>query len=200
MLIGEICPLDCNATANVRRCSEYVPTRRATMTYLKLPLLLALTTLCIWGGAADTAPAPASFVGAWKLQSFSFQKEDGSVVYPFGEKPEGIAIYDARGHLSTQIMRADIPKFHSRERTGEPTDQETRTAYEGFIAYGGSYEVDADKKVVVFHVKVSSYPNWVGTDLKRSFEFAEGRLILRAKIPSMEGTPATLVQIWNRTD
>ena len=171
------------------------------MKYLKLILLFALSSVFTCAHGADEVPVVmVNFVGAWTLHAFSFQKEDGSVIYPFGENPEGIAIYDATGHMSAQIMRAGIPKFHSGERTGEPTDVETRTAYEGFIGYGGTYGADPDKKTVVFHVKVSSYPNWVSTDLKRSFEFATNRLTLRAKIPSMEGIPATLVRVWDRVE
>lgn len=169
------------------------------MTYSKLVVIIALASHLVCARAGDTAPVMANLVGGWKLFSFSFQKEDGSVVFPFGENPVGIAIYDAKGNMSAQIMRADIPKFRSRERTGDPTDQEMRIAYEGYVGYGGKYDIDATNSAVVFHLKVSSYPNWVGTDLTRSLELAgNDRLTLRAKIPSMEGVPATLVQIWHR--
>jgi hypothetical protein len=150
--------------------------------------------------AGDNASTDNPFAGAWKLRSFVFEKADRTLNYPFGENPEGIAIYDAVGQMSAQIMRPDVPKFRSKERTGEPTDQEVRAAYEGFIGYGGTYEMDSVKKNVTFHIKVSSYPNWVGTDLKRSFEFSGDRLLLRANIPSMEGTPASLVQMWERLE
>jgi hypothetical protein len=172
-----------------------------TVIIQKLLWLPLLATLCISARAGNVALATTDFVGAWKLHSFVFQKEDGSVVYPFGEDPKGIAIYDAKGYMSTQIMRAGIPKFRSKERTGDPTDQEMRIAYEGFIGYGGTYETDAAKNGLVVHIRLSSYPNWVGTDLKRSFEFAGAdRFTLRARIPSMEGVPATLIQIWDRTN
>jgi lipocalin-like protein len=164
--------------------------------------LLLLALICVSGGiyAGGGTPSVSEFIGAWKLRSFIFQRADGTVQYPFGEDPQGIVVYDAKGYMSAQIMRRNIPKFASGERDRETSAEEIRAAYNGFVAYGGTYETDPVSKTVTFHINVTSFPNWVDTDLKRTFELTGSRLTLRSKIPSIEGVPATGVQVWERLD
>ncbi|NOH01561.1 MAG: hypothetical protein HND47_06130 [Chloroflexi bacterium] len=46
-------------------------------------------------------------VGAWRLVSFEFRREDGSVTYPFGREARGSFIYTESGRFSVQLMRVD---------------------------------------------------------------------------------------------
>lgn len=90
------------------------------MNVIKSILFSAL--LCLSTSAMAADGAAQSFVGAWKLQWFGFIKSNGQTKYPFGEHPDGMVMYDAKGRMSTQITRGNIPPFLSeeRDRAGEP--------------------------------------------------------------------------------
>ncbi|MBI3530848.1 MAG: lipocalin-like domain-containing protein [Betaproteobacteria bacterium] len=159
--------------------------------------ILLASILCLSTSAMAADGAALSFVGAWRLQSFGFIKSNGQTKYPFGEHPDGMVMYDATGRMSTQITRGDIPPFSSEERD-RASDEEVRTAYEGFVGYYGTYEVNDSQRLVTFHIAVSSFPNWVGRTLKRHYEFEETRLTLTSELKSVEGSPAILIQVWEK--
>src|SRR5271156_2325337 len=58
-----------------------------------------------------------------------------------------------------------------------------REAVTGFVAYFGTFDNEEATQKVVHHVEASLSPSWVGTDLKRSFRFDAGRLILTRPAP-----------------
>jgi hypothetical protein len=136
--------------------------------------------LCLAGALA--APMKGQnlkrFHGSWTLTGYEQRKADGAVTYPMGKDPVGRIAYDATGHMSAQLMRRDRPKFTSGSRQ-QGTPEEIRAAYYGYVGYYGLYDVDEAKKIVTHHVECCSFPNWVGTDLVRHFEFDGDRLILR---------------------
>jgi Lipocalin-like domain len=51
-----------------------------------------------------------------------------------------------------------------------------------YLAYCGRYEVEGD--VVVHHIEMSLFPNWVGGDQRRQSELSGDKLVLRT--PPME--------------
>jgi hypothetical protein len=157
--------------------------------------LIAL--LCLATSVMAAGDAAESFVGTWKLHWFAFVKADGKTKYPFGEHPDGMVMYDPKGHMSTQITRGDVPPFLSEERDGA-SDEEVRIAYEGFVGYYGTYEVNDSQRIVSFHIAGSSFPNWVGKTLKRHYGFRGNRLTLTTELKSIEGTPAILIQVWEK--
>jgi Lipocalin-like domain len=44
------------------------------------------------------------------------------------------------------------------------------------ICYFGKYTVDEAAKTLTFHIEGCSFPNWTGTDQKRSFTLGEDEL------------------------
>lgn len=121
-------------------------------------------------------------VGAWKFVSLKVTIEKGEVIYPYGEDLYGMLIYTASGYMSALLMRRDRPKFAS----GDPfigTPEEIESAFEGFDAYCGTYEVDAEKGTVTHHVEGSRLPDWVGTDQIRYFRISGDSLIGTASFP-----------------
>ena len=136
------------------------------------------------------------FVGAWKLISFERRNTAGEVAYPMGENPVGRITYDAMGRMSAQIMRPDRPKFGSTSFTAG-TPQEKIAAFDGYIGYYGTFSVNETEHVVVHHVEASIFPNWVGSDQRRLYEFSGDQLILRAVNGS--GGPGTESRlVWER--
>ena len=118
------------------------------------------------------------FLGAWRLVSFEEETSDGEIVYPYGENPIGLLIYDSSGRMSVQIMRRDREPFSSSEWE-TVSAEEIKEAVAGFTAFFGSFEVDADNKTVIHHVEGHVLPGSVGKTLRREFEFAGGFLILK---------------------
>ena len=137
------------------------------------------------------------FVGAWKLVSFERRNAAGEVTYPMGANPVGRLAYDGLGRMSAQLMRPDRPKFQSDgvPRAGSP--EEKIVAFDGYTAYYGTYSVNAKERVVIHHVEASLYPNWVGSDQRRSYEFSGDQLILR--VVGGSGGPGTESRlVWQR--
>jgi hypothetical protein len=139
------------------------------------------------------------FIGTWKLVSFDMQHPDGQRTYPMGKGAVGIIMYDASGNMSVQIMRPDRPDFASDEQL-RGTQAEIKSAFEGYIAYYGVYQVNQKDNTVTHHVKGCLFPNWVGRAQKRFFEFSGNRLILTTPPVLWDGQQATGALTWERAD
>lgn len=137
------------------------------------------------------------FIGAWRLAAFESRTSDGESLYPFGQDPIGIITYSASGHMSVHIMRTDRPQFKSGERAAATLD-EIKAAFDGYVAYWGTYEVNDAEGFVVHRVEGSLYPNMVGTDQKRFFEFSGNRLILKPPPTRTSSGERTSRVVWER--
>ncbi|MBP6978623.1 MAG: lipocalin-like domain-containing protein [Lentimicrobiaceae bacterium] len=42
------------------------------------------------------------------------------------------------------------------------TSEEIITAYNGFLAYYGTYQILTDSNLIIHNIKACSFPNWVG--------------------------------------
>ena len=119
------------------------------------------------------------FIGVWKLLSCERKRKDGSITYPYGEKPVGRITYDRAGRMSAQLMKPGRKQV-SQGAIRDATIEEMREAVTGFTAYYGKFDVDTAAGVVIHHVEAALTPRWVGTDLKRAYEFSGNRLTLTA--------------------
>jgi hypothetical protein len=125
-------------------------------------------------------------IGVWKIIKYEFRLSDGISLRPFGEGVRGILMYHQNGQMALQIMEADRPRFAADDWL-RGTDEEIKTAFEGGMAYWGTFEVDEIKHTVIHHIEGCSYPNWVGIDREQFFEIERDRLTLMTK-------PTTLAQ------
>jgi len=112
------------------------------------------------------------FIGTWRLVSIA-----SSESRLFGERPVGILIYDADGHVAVHIMRNPRPDISSGP--GFPTAKEVQIAYKGYYAYYGTYEVNWEKQTITHHLEGSLRPGDVGKDFTRAYEISDNRLALR---------------------
>lgn len=145
-----------------------------TLTRLLCACALSLTTFMIHAHAEST---PAGLVGTWKLVTYEDRPAQGPAVYPYGEKPRGLLIYDATGHMSIQIMTVPHPKVASGDET-KVTPREKAALYDAYAAYFGTYSVDSKRGVVIHHVEADLYDVFIGTDQERPFELTGDRLTL----------------------
>ena len=123
----------------------------------------------------STRAAKERFVGVWKLVSYEV-----GASHPMGRGAVGLLIYGADGHMSLQIMRPDRPNFRSdgsKEGGYEVGNaQETQSAFRGYIAYFGTYEVEGKERFVTHHIEGSLFPNWIGRDQIEFFELSDDQL------------------------
>ncbi len=170
---------------------------------LRQSLILAALAglLALRAGPAAPQQSPTSaqqqFVGTWSLVSIHYVEKDGRKIEPFGPGARGMLYIDAAGRFATQVMAADRPRFASNNRmTGTP--EENKAMSQGVVAYFGTYTVDEAARIVTLHIEQSSFPNWNGTDQKRTFAFAADEL--RYTAASSTANPAESAElVWKRT-
>ena len=136
-------------------------------------------------------------IGIWKLVSYEARREDGSIIFPIGKDGIGQIVYDAKGNMSAQVANIHRPAFAADDRL-KGTATEIKMALEGYTAYFGTYELDMATKTVIHHVKGSLFPNWVGTDQVRYFEFAGNRMTLRTAPMHIGGEDVIGTLIWEK--
>jgi hypothetical protein len=130
---------------------------------------LALMYLGVALPGVAIAQTAKEYVGTWTLVSSDTVRPDGSKVPTFGGKATGTLIFSGDGRFSYLFSRADLPKFASNNRnTGTPA--ENAAVVQGSIATYGTYSV-ADKGLLI-NVEHSTFPNWIGTDQKRTITIA----------------------------
>ena len=120
---------------------------------LRLYAISALGLALSVGNAA--AQSAKDLVGSWTPVS----------VDAYGPNPKGSLIFKANGRYSLQLIRPDLPKYQSNNRT-QATPAEYRITVEGSLSHLGTYSVSGTD--LIFHVEASTFPNWTGTDQKRN--------------------------------
>ena len=169
------------------------------MTRLSTLALTTLALLCLGvalpaGDAVAQQPAKinkAQLVGTWMLVSNTGSNPG---VRTFSAN-DGVAIFEANGRFSVQLVRSDLPKFTSNNRdTG--TADENKTIVQGSITYFGTYSVTEADSTVTLHVERSSFPNWNATDQKRVVTLLTAQELKYTNPAASVGGGAELV--WKR--
>jgi hypothetical protein len=137
------------------------------------------------------------FVGIWSLDSCVARSAAGAEGLPFGEMPLGQLIYTSTGHMSALLSRRQRSPFVSEDRR-QASDEELRASFEGFDAYCGTFDVESDASRIIHHVKLSNWPNAIGTDYVRYFELKRDTLVLTTPPTLARGTEWVLTLHWHR--
>lgn len=120
-----------------------------------------------------------ALIGTWRVVEFADLDKDGKWQYWYGEHPRGYFVYDATGHVHIQIMRVPplAPYPESIFDAGKMASPEhALAAYTAYLAYFGTYTVDAQKHLVTHHVEGSLAPDYTNTDQPRHFKLKGDRL------------------------
>jgi len=142
---------------------------------------------------------PHDIFGPWKLVSMEATNHKGEVLYPFGETPSGMILYDSSGYMSYTAMRSDRPKFASGDLAGG-TAEEIKAAFEGFDAYCGTYVLNLEEGFITHTISTSRFPNWEGSEQKRFFQFSETQLIINSPPIQIHGTEWVIQVIFTRPE
>ncbi len=137
------------------------------------------------------------FVGTWRLLSAEYRYASGERVDYLGQGATGLLMYDAGGRMSVHLMQAGRPPFAASDRLGG-TAEEIKAAFEGYHAYFGTYQVDEREAVVVHRLEGCTFPNWIGSEQRRLYEFAGNRLTLTTPRIRMRDAEAVGTLVWER--
>jgi hypothetical protein len=173
----------------------------------RLPLRRFATLMLILISIASISAAPqpqtsTKFVGAWRLISVEGNPPGRPGRF---DRPTGQLIYDASGRMSAQVVaRADRKPFAPyNQGTTSATTEEKAAAFDTYLAYFGTYTVDAKAGTVTHHLEDSLVPGRQGTDNVRWFEFqGDDRIVLTPVEDGKGGTiarkDATYRLLWER--
>ncbi|HLM69730.1 MAG TPA: lipocalin-like domain-containing protein [Longimicrobium sp.] len=112
--------------------------------------------------------------GVWKLVSAE-NFVDGAWVPAFGTPPSGYFIYDASGYASVQIMTVP-PVTVTEPDSDPPSPDEALAIFNGYIAYYGTWTVDAQNLTV--YVQGAWDPRQVCTAQARPYQVGGDILII----------------------
>jgi hypothetical protein len=142
------------------------------------------------------------FVGSYRLRSFELRYDDGGIEHPLGPDAEGLIVYTCEGFFSGQMMRRGRPKFaqarQSAAQKGFGSDAEIRAAFNGYVAYYCSYDVDEARRIVNHRIVSALNPNWEGQVNVRHYEFQGDILVLRSPDVTVAGRVGRSVLHWQR--
>ena len=133
---------------------------------------------------------PKALVGAWRLVSWETTQADGTVRK--SPMSAGSLMYSDSGRMCGVLMDP-TRKTPSRP----PTDEEIRAAYNGIVAYCGTYEVDA-AGFVVHHVDLEKSPANIGINRKRWFTLEGSHLSLKIDAAELPATQKESRLVWER--
>jgi Lipocalin-like domain len=158
--------------------------------------VLAILLFCTTTLTLAQKSVKNQLIGTWRLVSIEATMRDGTVTPDpkFGPHPRGYLMYEPDGHMCAEIMKPDRTWADPKN----PTEKEKLEAFDGFIAYCGTYDLNATQTTVTHHPDVAWTPPYVGTTQPRPFHLEGDRLIIT---PATENPNITkYVLTWERAN
>jgi hypothetical protein len=143
--------------------------------------MMVISVLCLGFGLgasdlrAQQAVLKQELIGTWVLVSNDNVAADGIRRQLFGPSPKGIFIIDANGRYAQIQINPNRPKFKASTRM-EGTPEENKAVVQATSASFGTWSVNEADKVLILHAEASMFPNFDGTDSKRSVTLTGDRL------------------------
>jgi len=136
----------------------------------------AFVLFICFGAAGAQAQTAQDLVGTWTLASATIGSGEVKMDM-YGPDPSGTLIFGRDGHYALVFLRRDLPKLTSNSRLSQ-TVEESRDITKGSIAHFGTYRVEEDEagKALMLHIEGSTFPNWAGTEQRRSFSLSGDEL------------------------
>jgi hypothetical protein len=146
------------------------------------------------GSSSALAQTQNDLVGTWMFVS-SKVTQDGKEIDQFGPDAKGMMSLDPGGHFMLTIIGDGIPKFASNNRASG-TPEENKAVVTKSIATFGTYSVNLSDKLITFRLETATFPNWSGTEQKRSVvAFSQDELTYTNSSASVGGRATTT---WKR--
>jgi hypothetical protein len=139
------------------------------------------------------------FHGQWELVSYELRSaSDEFYAFPYSKNAKGLLWYGSNSQMTALLMnpeRRNFEKAHSWRGTAD----EYKESFRGYTSYAGHFELAENE--VVHHVEMSLFPNWIGTRLRRYFEFKDRnrKLLLTTDFfETKSGQKVRHVLLWER--
>jgi hypothetical protein len=158
--------------------------------------VLTLSSLLVLLHGQSANSLRAQLIGTWRLVSANQRLADGTARPDpqTGPKGAGYLIYTDTGHVCVVVNNPERSRWASVQA---PTEADLRNAFDGLVAYGGTFEVNEAERYVIHHIEVDRVPNSIGTDRKRTVSFSGNRLVLSAVAPLPTGVKEWTI-VWER--
>jgi hypothetical protein len=158
--------------------------------------ILALSGLVILSHGQHANSTRAQLVGTWRLVSSTQRMADGTARPDpqTGSKGVGYLIYTESGRVCVVVGNPERSRWVSVQA---PTEAEVHNAFDGLVAYAGTFEVNEAERYVVHHIEVDRVPNLSGADRKRFCSFSANQLVLRAAPPLPKDVTEWTI-VWER--
>ena len=113
----------------------------------------------------DSVKDKNSINGTWNLVSSKMEK-DGKVTDTFGASAKGMLVLQSNGRFMLSIIKSDIPKFASNNRSSG-TNDENKAVVSGSMAMFGSFTFDKGTNKLTMKIDTATFPNWNGAEQVR---------------------------------
>lgn len=147
---------------------------------------------------ASDSPVPTveQLLGTWHLVSIEdtvFGKTRPAV--DLGTHPRGFLMYTSDGHMCATLVDGDRAAWNDATH---PTNAEKVASFDSFIAYAGTFRLDAEKSVVYHYPTVAWSPAYVGTTQVRPFRLEGDKLIITVTEGLGDPRLEKRVLVWQR--
>ncbi|MCU1349830.1 MAG: hypothetical protein JWO56_2860 [Acidobacteria bacterium] len=163
---------------------------------MKHIIAMLVSTIVTAASGAPQAVAAVDLAGTWSLVSVSNIHADGTTAQPYGEKPDGMLTFDRAGRYSLLIFRPGRARFASADKS-RGTPEENQATVQGTNSHFGRYGVDPATGTLTFRIDHASFPNWEGTEQRRSFVLENDLLRYTVRTTTTGGTEVAEVT-WRR--
>lgn len=133
---------------------------------------------------------PEDLHGAWALEEWFVEQEDGSRNAPFGRDAEGVIIYTTDGYMSAVVRTAE--RFLPTSNADEGQKAE---AYATYFNYAGTWAIGEDGESVIHRIEHALDPNLVGAEMARAVDHKGSRMVFTG---TMADGKTKNVIIWKR--
>ena len=144
----------------------------------------------------SSKPTVEQLLGTWQLVSIedTIAGKAGPAV-DLGAHPAGFLMYAPDGHMCATLV--DGGRAAWKDATN-PTDAEKIAYYESFIAYAGTFRLDAEMSVVYHYPTIAWSPAFVGTTQARPVRLEGDKLIITVTGSLGDPKMEKRVLVWQR--
>ncbi len=133
--------------------------------------------------------------GTWRLVSYQEKLSNGETVNPYGDTPQGMAIFEPGGYVSVQIMK--IPRVSFPVGYERATAEQVKAVHEAYLAYYGTWAIDETHNAIVENIRASNQPYFNNQMTTQSYDFQGKRLNLRTVFTDRSDEHSVLF-VWDK--
>lgn len=169
---------------------------------IRLIILLLITGNSLFGYSQRLKPidqtvAHKCITGTWKLVSVENIYPDGSKIYPYGNQPAGLLMFDETGNYTLQIFKAVRMTVASGDKN-KSTPEENAALVQGSNSHFGKYSVNEADHTITFNIANASFPNWNSSSQKRSYSLTGSQFKYLVTQTTQGGKSVVAEVTWER--